>query len=370
MKIEEKIMRNFGKQFIAIPLVLLALILIFSITVISANTPISASATGVSEDETIEFDGSIVGQDLASYLTNSLAERGELIDDCSSNSIMSTTGVTEINHSNIIRNIGFFGNNTDGDCGMVAMGILLQFYEQLDTHYNYGEFVANVNWDYIQVPENPTNRWQERQDKQARALAFNDEMHVHTPTLLGPIGGIFGSPFSTTQAQHRIGFESYFSMRSPNVNVTPVTGGNNVATVRNLIDNNIPVLLTMINFNDSAEDGTDQNTEKGKPHVVVAYGYRIINGITHFLAHSGWWTNIFTGTYPTSSVPLGSARWFWPTGGFLEPFLYGYCYLDITPRYTTTPIPNTNNITITGMTYNHVGALNIPEILHGRTVTW
>ena len=282
-----------------------------------------------------------------------------------------TTHNTELNVNEVridgwrtLRDMTIYGPNTDWGCGMTAIGILLQYYN--DNSRYAGEILPN---DFNYALGSDEN------DKQARANALrgyslddiprtappgytterDDDLFRLTPKLA--IGSLFDNGDNATlSSHHRVGLERFFQIHCPNLNIgieeqTHVLGINS-NTIKNQIDNNKPVILSMLLYNDTYHG----ENPKQKFHVVVAYGYRVVDGKLEFLAHSGW------------EVENGTEIWFSPHGG--DTFVIGYSSIDVPlDRFNVTTISGGSAVRIDGLKRNATGNLLIPSHINGRPVT-
>lgn len=265
-----------------------------------------------------------------------------------------------ISDSNIIANMSLFPiHDGKNGCGMVAMSILLKYYDELKT-INQNKMITNQNWRYDSnrtaggTPENIL-KYNENLEK---ANNLRDEITKLTPKILG---GWFGIDNMTLPYQHHEGLTKYFDKHAPNISKNIYYGSSEdvLPDVRAILDNDIPVILTLMNYIVTNNYNIDEPGGKNKAHVVVAHGYRIIDGKVQYLVHTGW--------RPGSKAE--TSKWVKATGNILEPFIYGYAYIDITNKYTTTPIaPDEVAITdVKESIYN--GKLHIPYSINGKKIT-
>ncbi len=268
----------------------------------------------------------------------------------------STSGKRIANHEKITNMTMFPENEGDNGCGLVAMGILLKFYNELDNGYQ-NEFIPNFNWDYNSNYSYATNPFpSDYTAHQNRANALRDEIDNRTPKTFG---GLFGSDKMTVPSNHYTGFTNYFNLHSPQIQKDIYYSQGLLASfdITSFLDNDMPVALTLMNYHFVDDANNVTSTEKEKFHVVIAYGYRIINGQTQYLVHAGWW----------SGWDDWTARWVKPTDGYFDQFIYGYCRIVVNNRYNIMPV--SGGISIDGMTYDHNGELVIPNTINGTSIT-
>ena len=174
-----------------------------------------------------------------------------------------------IDNSDLLTTMNIFPKHDDNNgCGMVAMSILMQFYNKLPTK-NKGLYIPD-NMNYDKGVDTP--------DKQARANALRD--YFDEVTL--EIG--FGN--ASFPPAHCDALSSYFDDFCPNIEPT-IRGKTHLESIYaqdiiNLLDRNIPVLLTTCGAT------TDTGINVGR-HVIVVYGYQITSDALYFISHLGWY---------------------------------------------------------------------------------
>jgi len=223
----------------------------------------------------------------------------------------------------ILQDMTIFGRNINNGCGPTAMAILLQFYNDLDTCHK-GKYLPDA-LDY---------KSKDAPGAQSRADALRDDVNSRTTKILW---GAFGN--ATRPINQRDGLNSFLDTYCAGLGVSAISGeatpyGHVETMVRNKIDNDIPVVLTMLNYNVATLDGEQYDTGmflNGEAHTVVAYGYRGAWGNTEYLCHSGW----VNSTDNDDNIIISKTdMWFSALNGFLYEFEYGYVYLDasVTPH--------------------------------------
>ena len=180
-----------------------------------------------------------------------------------------------IDYSELLSGMNIFPYHTGhNECGMVAMGVLLQFYNDLPTKYQ-GQY----------IPDNMNYAKGNSSFAQTRADALRDDLIGRTNKFLY---GWFGLQNATSPNEQFDGLVSYRDTYCQGMGITVnewflAYGMKN--KIVDLIENNIPVLVTALSF--SYEDGTSV-VSCDVPHAFVVYGYRYKNGSLQFLSHLGW----------------------------------------------------------------------------------
>ena len=255
-----------------------------------------------------------------------------------------------INNSEILSNMTMFpkhsGNN---ECGMVAMGVLLQFYNEIETR-NQGLYIPEELYYDSSYPG----------DQQEKANALRDDLISRTPKF-GE--GLFKN--MTLPSDQETGLKSYFQEYCAELNVEVHSSGNNgdVEDVKSLIDEDKPTLFTAVWYDYYNTEGEKlYEATAPNPHTMVAYGYRYYAGQLQFLCHMGW----NNGTSHSTEIWVSAASvWY----GSI--FQYGYCYIDNVPldKFIVAINEDENSAQIVGLDYQYTGKLVVPTKIKSAVVT-
>ena len=277
-----------------------------------------------------------------------------------------STDGRQIDNATKLATMAFFPEH-DGinGCGMVAMGILLQFYTDLNI-FSDGRYIpGNMYYD--------SNPYSTGEVKVSRANLLRDDLCNRTPKFLGTIGEWVGVQNATISSGHAAGLNSYFDEYYPELDINAYYAQNfpSENAIINLLDSGKPVILTLISFKYYSYGGTLLEPDKEKYHCVVAYGYRYVDGETQYLCHLGWdpddSTNISTNA--NAIIPGTANVWVTPSDYALDPFIYGYCYIDAPVSKFNTATTSEGSYIITGFRDNVDSNLIIPEEINGTPVT-
>lgn len=186
------------------------------------------------------------------------------------------------------QNMETYGRNNDNGCGFTAMAILLQYYN--DFTISSGEILPDL-LDYQHDSGIGGNN--------NRANALRQDLFDRTPRFLGGLGSAIDSWFNNIQVgnatihlNQRDGLNSFFNANSLNINAesadVDIAPSYPLAMAMNKIENNIPVIMTILSYKYSDASSSGSGTFfGGDAHTIVVYGYREINNEIQFLAHSG-----------------------------------------------------------------------------------
>lgn len=177
-----------------------------------------------------------------------------------------------------------------GSCGYVALAMLLVY---LDTFHN-GNTLTNDEW--IDKGEALFDNYDETTNKipiedWEKVPGADQSLHTylieeHSSHIWWPFEG-----YPQTQSYLNNVFQSF---KEANINnayhddydvhrgtFTDVNGD-----TQNLIDEDIPVVLTLLEWRNIGED--EDEKKSGKLHNAIAYGYNVVNGDLYYLIHTGW----------------------------------------------------------------------------------
>lgn len=174
-------------------------------------------------------------------------------------------GFTVINNDDYFRNLTQFPSNTQGTCGLVAICILLGYFD----NYVNGDFITDSSF----VLGNGTTQ-------AMHDYLFDECKH----TILGA-GGKGGYPMAGYEIQETM--KDYLSKKcSTNLQNRVKHEYGSIfythANPRKHINGGYPTLIVLSSY----DKLTRNKGEKDKHHIVVAYGYNKKNDT--FLAHMGW----------------------------------------------------------------------------------
>lgn len=178
---------------------------------------------------------------------------------------------TRIENSDIISDMILFPEHDQNNgCGMVAMGVLLAFYDQLITQFQ-GSYLPDTFdfWD-ASVTTTPATT------QQQRANSLRDDITGRTPKFLGTIGSWFGAGNASVPSGQATGLNIYFDAYCSNFGITAYSTQPfpSYDLIIEKLDDNVPVLLTAMYFDfyDTANPANKQNTNIEEYHTMVAYG--------------------------------------------------------------------------------------------------
>lgn len=192
-----------------------------------------------------------------------------------------------INNSDLISKMFLFPehDNKNG-CGLVAMGILLNFYNSLESKYQ-GDYLP-ASFNYVQLPSNDNAASAE----QAKANALRDALTPITPKFFGNIGEWFGAQNATVPSGQAEGLNIYLDENCPNVNASAYCCTlPSYDSILYRLDNNIPVILTLMYYDYYDIHSVMQNTNGKKEYHAKDYNKwqskkKKLDAIDYYIASS------------------------------------------------------------------------------------
>lgn len=248
-----------------------------------------------------------------------------------------------ISYSDILVNMDVFAENNTSCCGLVSMGIVLQYYHELTTQFQ-GQYIPD-EW-YYNSTYNGT--------PQSKANALRDYLREVTDLVAW---GVFGD--YTMPNGQSVGIKEYLRNYGPNATYFVNSKTWCLDTTNDIVaalNANIPVLVNCMDYKILNENGT--YTDKGD-HVVVAYGYRNYNDKLQFLVHLGWGSSALDDYEKVGSV----SSWIEVDA------TYGYMYFGAVESdcYTTTNIDGTTDCAV-ALDYSWDDSVIVPRVLDGMNV--
>ena len=249
-----------------------------------------------------------------------------------------------IDNSEMISNMTIFPDNVAGECGIVGMATMLQFYNDLPTKY-HGKYIPDDKMNYA--------KGDTVTDKLKRTGELKANLDDRTQDILW---GLFGT--GTTPNTQYYGMISYIDTYCPNIGVTVNTwylASGMKDKIIELLNDNIPVLVSSLYFDYEYVDNDKLVTVSEVNHSFIVYGYRKINDKLQFLSHLGW--NPGSSVYTECWVDINT--------------LGGFVFLSDVPlsNFTAKKSANGENTYVTGLNNPSEEDFEIPQHLLGRTVT-
>lgn len=220
--------------------------------------------------------------------------------DGSSNTFIDSDGFTKIDNSYYFENLSYFPDNYDGCCGVVATSILLGY---LDTFYN-DNFISN---NYYYPDDNGFSRKlinMGAADSESSDYSFNNWIKMpgtnnslknyimdNYMELAIDLDWIDGYPMDGFAIYKTI--NNYLNGNYPSLINKISASYSSVALARTNIKSAInegrPALAVLLSY--ETDNGYNLDLSDLTGHVVVAYGYKVIDNNTCFLTHFGWSPN-------------------------------------------------------------------------------
>lgn len=154
-----------------------------------------------------------------------------------------------------------FGWNESNTCSAVALGLALNY------------FTLQYEDDY--VPSNWVSEYRTAEIETATSYPKAQTMHNYLVNSCGMTGPCYGNSL-------QYGFTAYKLTKIPStcsINLS-WTLSPAINTVKSHINNNRPVLITTTTGNPEATYNW---------HTMLVYGYRVVNGVTDYIVHNGWY---------------------------------------------------------------------------------
>ena len=335
----------------------------FNLPIAKADSNLQDSSTTSGEISTTTENGSrSIGDDMF-HETNEFGDwqtpKAPSLPDVNYDGYLAdayTEGGHRIAHSNIIENMVIHPEHDNHNgCGLVAMGVTLQYYQELTTQFK-GQYIPD-EWYYNSNPNDD--------DKQRRANALREYLTSITPkAALGVIQN------ATLPDGQSTGIKTYLTNYGPdtdyfvNYKLWCNYMGHDIIGALNA---DIPVIVTACNYRivqKKQDPSLDYTYVDESQHVVVAYGYRIYvdnadNTHVQYLVHMGW-----------SSMDNGLNANVGVDSVWVEfDLLHGYMYFGAMEAdcYTTTSISGTTDCTI-ALDYSWDNSVTIPTVFDGMNV--
>ena len=266
-----------------------------------------------------------------------------------------TDGGHRIAHSNIIENMNIHPEHDNHNgCGLVAMGVTLQYYQELSTQFQ-NQYIPDewyYNSTYDETPQKKANNFRDYLTSITPKAALGVIQNATLPD--GQSAGI--KTYLTNYGPYTDYFVNYkmwcFNMRND------IIGALNA---------DIPVIVTACNYRivqKKQDPSLDYTYVDESQHAVVAYGYRIYvdnadNTHVQYLVHMGW-----------SSMDNGLNANVGVDSVWVEfDLLHGYMYFGAVESdcYTTTNIDGTTDCTV-ALNYSWDDSVIVPRVLDGMNV--
>ena len=237
----------------------------------------------------------------------------DMVSDVNEQSFVDANGYKVINNSYYFQHLNNFPINYKGTCGLVALSILLGYY---DTFYDdsyipqslqYSEEIYDNNDNLIAINqnvdvfnrvyvENYTNSkfdYTSQSKMPGTTQAFHDYLFDKFLVTLFGLNWIYdlvdnGYPMTASNIEEVL----YAYLTENAYNLKGYTKHydksllNDVNAIKKLIDMGIPVLLTIINYDYTVKPTNlnSSNSILANAHNVIAYGYKDDT----FIVHMGW----------------------------------------------------------------------------------
>lgn len=244
----------------------------------------------------------------AKYLINDFENDSQLTKASTSSSF------NKINNAYYFENLKQFPSNLDGACGIVALSILLGYY---DNFYDDLFIPNNLTYDSNQVVAYGSVPFEKDRDYNLEDVtsmpgttqAFYDYLlEKYGNTILGlepgDFGLVTGYPMDANSIYQTI--TAYIDDNASKIKNNIIYDYGSLfythTTPKEILNQNIPVALVLINYTfesvNNAVNRTASSAVNGldNAHVVVAYGY----SDDMFLVHTGWKSK-------TNQIMLGGA---------------------------------------------------------------
>ena len=263
-----------------------------------------------------------------------------------------------IAHSQIITNMNIHPTHDElNGCGLVAMGVTLQYYQELSTQFQ-NQYIPD-EWYYN---SNPNSNYE---TKQGKADALRNYL-----TSITPKAALGIAQNATLPDGQSAGIKTYLTNYGPytdyfvNYKMWCFNMRNDIIGALNA---DIPVIVTARTFNivkNELDENHDFTYIQEEQHAVVAYAYRVwydSTGDEHvqYLVHLGW-GDVNGEGYASEGMDSAWVEF---------ELLHGYMYFGAVESdcYTTTNIDGTTDCTV-ALDYSWDDSVIVPRVLDGMNV--